>query len=606
MLFKVGLLKLGNSGSRVSISKTPEKRRLRKEKKYVDKDPELLKFTRQCSHNTTSYKCNTVTLRDIKLIRKKFYATPDKVMQDIKLCHMLGVCAKARKRSIKDNPKNRLLNITYFLQSSQQKSIRVCQAFFTASLGISKNRVNTVAKTIHEGGVPKENRGGDHVSNKTEDKKNKIREFIGNLRGTESHYNRKKSRRIYLEANLSIAKLHKIYNSHQPSQYKSSLSMFSRVFCGEYNIGFSSPAADCCALCIRLKDNIKKEKDPKKKSDLMIERRIHKKRADAFYKLAKENPPNSISFCFDLQQVQPLPRTPISDAFYSHQISFYVFCCVGMNSKSPTFYTWTEVQAGRGSVQIGSALLNYLDSLDLHGIEVLRLFCDGCGGQNKNAHIVHALYFWLQNRSPRTLNEIQLTFPVRGHSFLPADRVFGRVEKCLRTNPTILSKEEYVEVYSQFGTVKQLGVDWKLYNIKNMEKCLKKITGISDHKRILIKKSWNNKRQNIVKVQCHQNFRMAFLNETPQQILKARKEVPEVLEEIPLTRPLPEKKKKSLAHLMAQQFGPNWKDDESLEWYKNSILPETIEGTAEIENDHQDQDQDELCDCLEDDVGMHV
>ncbi|CAH2003243.1 unnamed protein product [Acanthoscelides obtectus] len=460
----------GSSGSRVKQPKTPEKRRLNKQQKYVDKDPGLLKFTRPCNHNTTSY-------------------------------------------------------------------------------------------------------------------------------------NRKQSVRIYLQANLSIAKLHKIFNSQQPAQYKSSLSMFSRIFCGEFNIGFSSPAADCCALCIRLKDNIRNEKDPKKKSDLMIERRIHRKRADAFHKLAKEDSPNSITFCFDMQQVQPLPRTPISDAFYSHQVSLYIFCCVDMNSRHPTFYTWTEIQAGRGSVQIGSALLNYLDSLELEDIEVLRLFCDGCGGQNKNSHIVHALYFWLKNRPPGTLNEIQLTFPVRGHSFLPADRVFGRVEKSLRKNPTILSKDEYFEKYSEFGTVKELGIEWNLYDIKNLQVCLKKIVGISDYKRILIKKSRNKIGQDIVKVQCYQNFRMEILNEVPQQILKKRKEVPIVLEEIPLTRSLPEKKKKSLAHLMAQQFGTTWENNENLAWYKNILREAPLEaGAVEV----QEQNENELCDCLEDDQGIHI
>lgn len=44
-----------------------------------------------------------------------------------------------------------------------------------------------------------------------------------------------------------------------------------------------------------------------------------------------------------------------------------------MNSKSPTFYTWTEDLAGRGSVEVGSALLSYLDSLEYDDIRVVRL-----------------------------------------------------------------------------------------------------------------------------------------------------------------------------------------------------------------------------------------
>ncbi|CAH1108357.1 unnamed protein product [Psylliodes chrysocephalus] len=232
----------GNTGSRVKKPKTPEKRRLNKQQKYVGKDPGLLRFTRPCNHNTASYKCSTVALADIRLIGRKLYAAPDKLTQDIKLCHMLGVCEKVKKRSNKDN--------------------------------------------------------------------------------------------------------------------------------------------------------IRKEKDPKKKSDLMIERRIQRKRADASYKLAKEDPPNSISFCFDMQQVQPLPHTPITDAFYSHQVSFYIFCCVDMNSRHPTFYTWTEIQDDRGLVKIGSALLNYLDSLEPEDIEVLRLFL--WGPEQKLAYCTCSLFLALK------------------------------------------------------------------------------------------------------------------------------------------------------------------------------------------------------------------
>ncbi|KAG8334467.1 hypothetical protein J6590_089745 [Homalodisca vitripennis] len=41
---------------------------------------------------------------------------------------------------------------------------------------------------------------------------------------------------------------------------------------------------------------------------------------------------------------------------------------------------------------------------------------------------------------------------VRGHTFLPADRVFGRVERELKKHVTIQSKEEYLNVYRMFGT----------------------------------------------------------------------------------------------------------------------------------------------------------
>lgn len=219
-----------------------------------------------------------------------------------------------------------------------------------------------------------------------------------------------------------------------------------------------------------------------KKTELRTEYTVHKKRANAFYALLKQSPENSITFCFDMQQVQPLPKTPINDAFYAQQVSMYVFCCVDSQSKHPTFFTWTEDQAGRGSSEIGSALLNYLDSLECENITTLRLFCDGCSGQNKNSHIIHSLYFWLRFKAPIHVTELLLVFPVRGHSFLPADRVFGRVEKLLRKEATISSREEYEKIYQNVGVVKRIGVDWRLFDLKQLQEGLKKVKGLSEKK----------------------------------------------------------------------------------------------------------------------------
>lgn len=140
-------------------------------------------------------------------------------------------------------------------------------------------------------------------------------------------------------------------------------------------------------------------------------------------------------------------RDPIQDAFYSRQISLYNLWFVNMSAVHPVFFTWDETQSGRGATEVGSAL-QYLKFQDYTGIETVRLFCDGCGGQNKNSHIIHTMLFWLINHSPTEIKQIQITYPARGHSFLPADRVFGRIEKVIKKYPVITTKEEYKEQFS--------------------------------------------------------------------------------------------------------------------------------------------------------------
>lgn len=269
-----------------------------------------------------------------------------------------------------------------------------------------------------------------------------------------------------------------------------------------------------------------------------------------------------------------------------------------MQSKHPVFYTWSENLAGRGSIEVGSALLNYLDSLDLQGIKTLRLFCDGCGGQNKNSHIIHTLYYWLKLRAPDDLEEVRITYPVRGHSFLPADRVFGRIEKCLKKEAVIKTKEEYKELYAKFGVVKELGADWNLFDVKTLVKTLKKIDGISDLKRIYIQK---NNIKKIIKVACYQNFRYEYLTEIPKSIIKRGKSDNNLqLEVIPLKNSIPEKKKPSLKHLLQEQFGADWMEDPSLYWYKYILSTENSVVNQEEEEGEQE------CDCLEPDHGAHI
>lgn len=50
--------------------------------------------------------------------------------------------------------------------------------------------------------------------------------------------------------------------------------------------------------------------------------------------------------------------------------------------------------------------------------------------------------YWLQNFAPPHLKEIRLIFPVPGHSYIPPDGVFGRIEIELRDLDTIIDREQ--------------------------------------------------------------------------------------------------------------------------------------------------------------------
>lgn len=106
---------------------------------------------------------------------------------------------------------------------------------------------------------------------------------------------------------------------------------------------------------------------------------------------------------------------------------------------------------------------------------------------------------WMLNNAPKELKQVELYFPVRGHSFLPADRVFGRVEKDLRKNTTVFIKDDYHKIYSLHGRVKILGKDWHLKDSKMLAEYYRPIKGIQNMKRIYFKLSSSKQRQCVIK-----------------------------------------------------------------------------------------------------------
>lgn len=441
-----------------------------------------------------------------------------------------------------------------------------------------------------------------------------------------SHYNRAKSKRIYLSYELNIKKLWEMYNESASINLKVSETMFRRVFEKDFNIGFSSPSCDICSTCELLKNKQKVEKRPEELESLKIQLRIHKIRAKRFFELAKEKPENSVTFCFDLQQIQCLPKTPIQESFYLRQIGFYNFCVTDMETKNPHFFTWTEDQARKGSSEVASALLTFLISADLSGVEVVRLFADGCGGQNKNSHVVHMLIFWLHNHAPANVMKIVLTFPVRGHSFLPADRVFGRVEKDLRKKPFILNPKTYREVYAKHGKVLNLGEDWHLYDIKMLENYYKKVEQIRDAKRIIIDRiSTIQVAQNSTgrgrgqrrgtrreRIQTPATRRINYgvkvihfynseeKDETVVSLQKPSQNHPTLLRRAPTVNDIKQQKKKDVEQILQKQFGDTWSDNVELEWFK-TILSSSAANRGVNSDDNVD-DEHEECDCCEVDI----
>lgn len=246
-------------------------------------------------------------------------------------------------------------------------------------------------RNLSTGVAPKECRGGDRKSILYLAKKSAVIEFIKKFQCIEVHYCRGKTKRQYLPNELSINKMYAMY-CHQLTDLNLQVkrTYFRFVFNTNFNIGFKKPTTDVCSTCQMYKETIKLEKDPAKKQELMKRFTVHKRRAKAFFKLLKQDNPKILVLSFDCEKNMAVPKLFDQAAYFSRQISFYNYIVQGSSKASLTkenvyLYTWGEYERPKGSNEIASAVFHRLCLINIpETVESVRLFADGCGGQNKN------------------------------------------------------------------------------------------------------------------------------------------------------------------------------------------------------------------------------
>jgi len=142
---------------------------------------------------------------------------------------------------------------------------------------------------------------------------------------------------------------------------------------------------------------------------------------------------------------------------------------------------WHEGVAGRGSDEIASCMLDYIESLPAHS-EHVYMFSDTCGGQNRNIQMYAALL-----RACQTLPNIQSITQYMmesGHSQMECDSVHSTIERACRKIDIYTPQEYYTVVRSarlaQPYTVKVRNVcDFR--NIKGLvSTCVKNRSTFSD------------------------------------------------------------------------------------------------------------------------------
>lgn len=235
-----------------------------------------------------------------------------------------------------------------------------------------------------------------------------------------------------------------------------------------------------------------------KKKILIIEKIVHTLKAKSFFEKLREEVDGLKIISFDCQKNLPLPKLADQITYYSRQLYFYNFTMVEGSSTLPFTkerifaYVCTEDDHYKDSNLVASAVYHRLTETDKTNIKTIRLVADGCGGQNKKRIVVGACCEWLLKN--RTISKIEIVFPVTGHSYMPADRVFGVIERKLKKKEVILYPNEIKDIIAETATLVELGTDCPIKDWRNsVEMVLKETTSwpmkFMECKRFILKRS---------------------------------------------------------------------------------------------------------------------
>nr|CAH7734334.1 unnamed protein product [Callosobruchus chinensis] len=358
---------------------------------------------------------------------------------------------KKRKRQIS----SRTVTFSYSVKINGV-DVKICKEEFLSIHGLqnSRKRLYNICKQIRQGNtVPKCDQRGKHHNRKNRLPKESVKSVHDHIKAIPkytSHYSRKKNpNRVYVDHDMSIASLYK--NFYIPWCREQSIApvkedTYRRIFCGQYNIGFKLPKSDTCDTCDQYKtllDSTKNEGAKLRQIQLNLE--LHQRRAEAMQASLKAETEEAkkgnqkLVISFDLQQALPMPDLTVGKAFYLRKAWMYNLGVHNCNTGRGFMFMWPEHIAKRGSDEIASAILKFINHFAPQADELI-VFTDNCGGQNKNWTV---MCLWLQLIRQKKFKVIEHRFLVPGHTHLPSDRDFAAIEKRKKYLKQVYSPEQW-------------------------------------------------------------------------------------------------------------------------------------------------------------------
>lgn len=326
-----------------------------------------------------------------------------------------------------------------------KKCVFVCKQMFLNTLGICDSWVETAVKKHLNGATNspesssknpiKDQRGKHDIRPKRTSQAEAIQyveDHINSFPRVPSHYCGRTSKREYLEHSLSVAKMYDKYLVWAKSIKKLEekliviIRQYRLIFNTKFNIGSHQPRKDQCAFCNKFKFSTRVEKEELKSQ--MARHILNKQQPRALKTADKEEGNSDSNLCvvsFDLQKVLPCPHSDTSVFFYRNKLSLYNFTVFDNCNRIAWCYMWDETRAQRGSNEIGSSLLLFIEAMVKQGKTEFRFYSDSCSEQNRN-RFIFAMFLYAA-----TKYGVKIThrFLEPGHTDMEVDNVRARIEK---------------------------------------------------------------------------------------------------------------------------------------------------------------------------------
>lgn len=378
------------------------------------------------------------------------------------------LCQYVRRRPVeaRSSYKGRKTASYDYIFEVNNLEIKVCKKFFKSTLAISNKAIDHALKNEDLQGSfsGKDGRGRHEPANKiSEEDRQLIRDHIQSYPTVGPHYVRRDSTKQYLEASLDKGKMYNHYRQKSLANGKTPVSRptFHRIFDTDFpNLAFHQPKKDQCATCTKFENMEPEEKEAfKPEYDAHIKRKEQAQAEKAKDKMeAASDQIQRRSITYDLQSVLYTPCSEVSTLYYKRKLAVYNFTVYDGATKPGNGYCfmWTEVDGNRGSIEIGSCLLEYLHSLP-STVKSVTMYSDTCGGQNRNQFIAGALLHSVKHTS---LEVIEQKFLESGHTNMEVDSMHATIERA-KKNKTVFIPEDWHGIVARARQ--------KPYHIKKME-----------------------------------------------------------------------------------------------------------------------------------------